>query len=179
METITLYDKKFRIFIKSTVIDEEISKLAQRLNQDLYNQNPLFLCILNGSFMFASDLLKQIDIPGTEVSFMKISSYEGISTSGEIKEIFGLTQDIRDRTVVILEDIIDTGKSMEYLIGYLQKRNPEKIITVTLFHKPDALKYNIPIDYSAIALSNDFVVGRGLDYNELGRNLPDLYIIHE
>lgn len=153
--------------------------MADRLNKDFADSNPLFICVLNGSFMFASDLLKQITIPGTEIAFIKISSYVGTGSTGEVKEVFGLNKDIDGRTVIILEDIVDTGCSMDYLLQYLEKKNPANIVTATLFFKPKALVRNIKVDYHAIELENDFVVGRGLDYEDLGRNLPDLYILKQ
>ena len=127
--------------------------------------------------MFTSDLLKQITIPGTQISFVKFTSYEGTASSGKIHELIGLKEDITGRTVVILEDIIDTGRSMSHLLEYLKTQNPKRILVATLFHKPQAAVCHVPIDYAGITLGNEFVVGRGLDYDGLGRNYPDLYII--
>lgn len=177
MENITLHDKEFRPFIEAAKIDQAISDMAIRMNKELQHESPLFLSILNGSFMFTSDLIKQITIPGTEISFVKVASYSGTCSSGEIKELIGLKENITNRTVVILEDIIDSGRSMSHLLEYLQSKNPRRIIVATLFHKPKAAVCEIPIDYRGIILENDFVVGRGLDYNGLGRNYPDLYIL--
>ena len=178
MKNITLHDKEFRLFIEAEKIDRVISEMAARMNADLQNEKPLFLSILNGSFMFTSDLIKQITVPGTQISFVKVASYCGTSSSGEIKELIGLKEDITDRTVVILEDIIDSGRSMTHLLGYLENKKPKQIIVATLFHKPKAAICHVPIDYSGIELENDFVVGRGLDYDGLGRNFPDLYILN-
>ena len=179
MKNITLHDKEFRPFISSSTIDQAVTKMAIQMNKDLAHDEPLFLSILNGSFMFTSDLIKQITIPGTQISFVKVASYSGICSSGDIKELIGLKEDITGRTVVILDDIIDTGKSMAHLLEYLQARNPKKIIVATLFHKPKAAVCEIPIAYKGIELENDFVVGRGLDYDGLGRNYPDLYILND
>lgn len=179
MENITLYDKTFRPFIPAKRIDEVICDMAQRINRDLQTEQPLFLSILNGSFMFTSDLIKQITIPGTQLSFIKVASYSGTCSSGEVKELIGLKEDLAGRTVVILEDIIDSGRSMGYLLNALQARNPKRIVISTLFYKPKAQVCHVPVDYYGIELENDFVVGRGLDYNGLGRNYPDLYILNE
>lgn len=178
MENITLHDKVFRPFIKAAEIDKVIADMAEQINKDLKEEQPLFLSILNGSFMFTSDLIKQIVIPGTQISFVKIASYCGTSSSGEVKELIGLKEEIAGRTVVILEDIIDSGKSMSHLLEYLKSKNPKQVIVATLFHKPKAAVCHVPIHYSGIELENDFVVGRGLDYDGLGRNYPDLYILH-
>lgn len=178
MENITLHDKEFRPFIKAAEIDRVISEMAGRMNQELQSEKPLFLSILNGSFMFTSDLIKQITIPGTQISFVKVASYTGTCSSGEIKELIGLKEDITGRTVVILEDIIDSGRSMTHLLEYLHGKNPKRVVVATLFHKPKAAVCQVPIDYSGITLENDFVVGRGLDYDGLGRNFPDLYILN-
>lgn len=178
MGNITLHDKEFRPFIEAAEIDQAITRIAGQMNRDLADARPLFLSILNGSFMFTSDLVKQIIIPDTQISFVKIASYDGTSSTGEIKELIGLKEDVQDRTVVILEDIIDTGRSMKYLLEYLQAKNPKRVIVATLFHKPQAAVYQIPISYKGIELGNDFVVGRGLDYDGLGRNYPDLYILN-
>lgn len=177
MENITLYDKEFRPFITAAKIDQIIAEMAAKMNQDLQNDQPLFLSILNGSFMFTSDLIKQITIPGTQISFVKVASYAGTCSCGEVKELIGLKEDITNRTVVILEDIIDSGRSMSHLLEYLHNKNPKRIVVATLFHKPKAAVCQVPIDYSGIELENDFVVGRGLDYDGLGRNYPDLYIL--
>lgn len=177
MEDIKLHDKEFRPFIKASEIDKAIEKIATQMNRDLKEDEPLFLSILNGSFMFTSDLLKLITIPGTEVCFMKIASYTGTSSSGEVKELIGLNANVSGRTIVILEDIIDSGKSMKHLIEQLEQRNPKKIIVATMFFKPKALVCPVDIHYYGMELENDFIVGRGLDYDGLGRNYPDLYIL--
>lgn len=177
MKKVKLHDKEFEILIGSSAIDQAIGHIAQQMNNDLKNDAPIFLSILNGSFMFTSDLLKQITIPGTEVCFMKIASYEGTCSSGHIKELIGFNKDISNRTVVIVEDMIDSGKSMSYLLDYLKQKSPGNIKVATMFYKPKALICPVQIDYCAMELENDFVVGRGLDYDGLGRNLPDLYIL--
>lgn len=179
MVNIKLHDKEFMPFIKAEEIDRVIEKMAEQMNKDLKDSQPLFLSILNGSFMFTSDLIKQITIPGTAISFVKVASYSGTASSGEVKELIGLKEDITGKTVVILEDIIDSGKSMNHLLQYLKSKNVKRVIVATLFYKPKALVCPLNIDYYGIELENDFVVGRGLDYDGLGRNYPDLYILQE
>lgn len=178
MKNITLLDKEFRPLIEAEKIDLAISNMAASMNKDLDGEAPLFLSILNGSFMFTSDLIKQITIPGTQISFIKVASYSGTNSTGEVKELIGLKEDIQGRTVVILEDIIDSGRSMTHLLEYLRNKNPRKVVVATLFHKPKAAIFKVPIDYVGITLENDFIVGRGLDYEGLGCNFPDLYILN-
>ena len=178
MGNITLHDRTFRPFIQAAEIDRVIAEMAERINSDLKEERPLFISILNGAFMFSSDLLKRITIPGTEISFIKVSSYCGTGSSGEVKELIGLKEEIAGRTVVILEDIIDSGKSMSHLLKYLNERCPKQVRIAALFHKPGATVYPVPIDYCGFELENDFIVGRGLDYDGLGRNYPDLYILN-
>ncbi len=178
MKNITLLDKEFRPLIEAEKIDLAISNMAASMNKDLDGEAPLFLSILNGSFMFTSDLIKQITIPGTQISFIKVASYSGTNSTGEVKELIGLKEDIQGRTIVILEDIIDSGRSMTHLLKYLHSKNPRKIVVATLFYKPKAAVFKVPIDYIGITLENDFIVGRGLDYEGLGRNFPDLYILN-
>lgn len=179
MGNIQLHDKRFRPFIGADAIDDAIARMATQMNIGLKDDAPLFLGILNGSFMFVSDLMKHITIPGTQISFVKVASYSGTRSSGEVQELIGLTEEISGRTVVILEDIIDSGRSMSHLLCYLHARKPRKIIVATLFFKPAALVCPVPVDYCGLELGNDFIVGRGLDYNGLGRNYPDLYILDE
>ncbi|MDR1756815.1 MAG: hypoxanthine phosphoribosyltransferase [Culturomica sp.] len=175
MQSITLHDKTFELFLEAPVIDRAIGKMAEQMNRELAGSNPLFLGILNGAFMFASDLMKQITIPGSELCFLKIASYRGTSSGGEIRELIGLDRDPAGRTVVILEDVVDTGKSMQYLLELLKQKEVETIRVASLFFKPKSLICQVPVDYYGLELENDFVVGRGLDYDGLGRNLPDLY----
>lgn len=178
MGNITLHDKTFRPFIKAADIDKAIADMANQMNSDLQAERPLFLSILNGAFMFTADLIKQITIPGTQISFVKTASYCGTRSSGEIKELIGLTENIAGRTVVILEDIIDSGRSMNHLLAYLQNKHPKQVLVATLFYKPQAIVVPVPVHYKGIELGNEFVVGRGLDYDGLGRNYPDLYLLN-
>lgn len=177
MKRIKLHDRDFRLLLAADVIDREIEKVGVLMNRDLAGERPLFLGVLNGAFMFVSDLLKCITIEGTEVSFVKIASYAGVSSTGKVQDIIGLREEIEGRTVVIVEDMIDSGESIMHLKKMLEEKRPKQVKVAAMFYKPNALKYDLTIDYKCIALENDFVVGRGLDYDGVGRNYPDLYII--
>ena len=146
------------------------------MNRDLVGKNPLFLVVLNGSFMFASDLLKLINVP-CEISFIKLSSYSGTQTTSEVKQIIGLTESIKNRNVVIIEDIIDTGITIEHIIEQLKTHETESIRIATCLYKPAAFIKQFSIDYTGIEIPNDFIVGYGLDYNGYARNYPDIYRI--
>ncbi|HBG52654.1 MAG TPA: hypoxanthine phosphoribosyltransferase [Rikenellaceae bacterium] len=177
MERITLQDKSFRTYIPYQEIDKAIEQVARELNSDLLNEDkPVFIGILNGSFMFAADLMKKVNL-NCVVTFVKLASYSGTCSTGKVRELVGLNTDITDRTVVVVEDVVDSGKTIEKLVEDLKKRNPRQIKICTLLFKPDAYRGKIPIDYVCIKIPNDFVVGYGLDYNDLGRQLKDLYVI--
>lgn len=176
MKTIQIKDKQFQLSITNEEIQASIQRIATKINQDLRNEQPIFIGVLNGCFMFMSDLLKKIDIP-CEVSFIKLSSYEGTSTTGTVKQILGLNTDIEGRTVVIVEDIVDTGITMEQLLKNLSNYHPKDIKIVTFLQKPEALQHDIKTDYVAIEIPNDFIVGYGLDYDGFGRNLNEIYTI--
>lgn len=178
MEQITVLDKNFKIYIKNTEIKEIVNHLAMQLCHDLKDKNPLFVPILNGAFIFAGDLLKEINIPA-EVSFMKVASYAGTETTGKTKTLIGLSEKIEGRTVIILEDIIDTGISMKNVLAELKKMNPKELKICTLFHKPEKFKEDFPIDYIGKNIPNAFIVGYGLDYNGYGRNLKEIYQVTE
>ena len=176
MKKVTLKDKSFKTFITADEILKSVHQLAVKINADLKDENPLFLIVLNGSFMFASDLLKKVTIP-CEISFIKLASYHGLSSSGLVNELIGLNEDVTDRTVIILEDIVDTGITLEKIHGIVNSRKVKKIITCTLLFKPDSYKKTMKVDYAGISIGNDFVVGYGLDYDGLGRNLEDIYVL--
>ncbi|MBL4656931.1 MAG: hypoxanthine phosphoribosyltransferase [Flavobacteriales bacterium] len=176
METIRVKDKDFVISIPTEDILKEVHKLAARMNEDLKGQNPLFLAVLNGSFMFAADLLKKIDID-CGISFIKLASYQGTSSTGDVRTLVGLDGDINGRTIVIIEDIVDTGNTIVALIQQLQSFNPKEIKIATLLFKPEAYTKDIKIDYVALEVPNDFLVGYGLDYDGLGRNLESIYTL--
>jgi hypoxanthine phosphoribosyltransferase len=176
MDTILVKDKEFKLFLSSDLIQETIKKVAEKINKDLDGKEPLFLAVLNGSFMFASDLMKQITIP-CEISFVKLASYEGMQQGGKIREVFGLSERIDGRTVVIIEDIIDSGRTMQQLLDSLNTRNPAEIHIATLLFKPAALQCELKLDYVAFEIPNDFVVGYGMDYDGFGRTYGEVYSV--
>ena len=178
MKPITLHNKTFEVFITETEIAAIVHSMAHNINE-VKIKDPLFISVLNGSFMFSSDIMKKITVPNTEISFVKLSSYSGTETTGEVSELIGLGQDIRNRNVIILEDIIDTGITLEKIISLLKKENVADIKVATLLFKPDAYTKDIPIDYIGKSIENKFVVGYGLDYDEIGRNLPHIYRLKE
>lgn len=174
MQTVTLHDKTFELFIAESAIQEAISALAQQINKDYEGKNPLFLGILNGSFLFAADLFRLIE-GHAEISFLKMASYQGTATSGKINELIGINEDISNRHVIIIEDIVDTGITLEKIISDLQTKKPASIAIATLLFKPAAYQKSIPVNYIGIKVANDFLVGYGLDYDGLGRNLKEIY----
>ena len=176
MSTIQIKDKSFTTFITEDEILKDVSRVADEINRDLEGAEPLFLSVLNGSFMFTADLMKRVNIP-CEISFVKLASYQGTSSTGKVKELVGLNEDIEGRTVVIVEDIIDTGFTMERLVETLRARNPKDIRIATLLVKPDKLQVKLDIDYVAMNIPNDFIVGYGLDYDGKGRNYRDIYTV--
>ena len=178
MKKVSLEDKNFKIFIESAKIQEAIDAVSFKINNDFAKSNPIFVCVLNGSFMFASDLIKRFNYD-CEVTFLKVASYEGTQSSGSIKELIGLNESISDRHVIIVEDIVDTGATIEAVVKELELLGPKSIKVSTLLYKPLAYKRTFPIDYAAIEVGNEFLVGYGLDYNGLGRNLEEIYIIEE
>ena len=178
MNTVKVKDKEFALSIPEEKILCEIDRLAAQLNRDLEGKNPLFLCVLNGSFVFAADLFRRITIPA-EITFVKFASYQGTETTGVVKEMIGLSEDIAGRTVVIIEDIVDTGYTMQKLLRDLEARSPEAVHVCTLLLKPEKLKVELDIKYVALEIPNDFIVGYGLDYDGYGRNLRDIYTVVE
>jgi len=171
---ITLHNKTFVPFISENEINQAVKKLAIEISADYKNETPLFLGVLNGAFMYLGELLKNYN-GNCEVSFVKLASYEGTSTSGTMKNLIGLNESIENKHVIVVEDIVDTGHTLEYLMEYLIKMKPKSIKTTSLFFKPEAYKKNIKIDYTGIEIPNKFIVGYGLDYDGLGRNLPEVY----
>lgn len=179
MKKVRIHDKNFQCLLEAARIDAQISRMAGEINRDLAGDNPVFLCVLNGAFMFASDLMKQITLNESEIAFVRIASYAGTTSTGRVDELIGLTAEVAGRTVVIVEDIVDTGRSLRHLQEMLRKAAPKQVKTAALFWKPDALEEAVVVDYKGISLENRFVVGRGLDYDGLGRHLPDLYVLEE
>ena len=173
-QIIKVIDKEFEIFIPNSEIDSAIQKVANQINKDYEHKKPLFVVILNGAFMFAADLMKKLTIE-CEVSFVKLSSYQGMRTTEKVKKIIGLNESIAGRSIIIVEDIIDTGITMEHLLEELGALNPRDIKISTLLYKPDAFRKDYKIDYIGLDIPNDFILGYGLDYDGFARNLPDIY----
>jgi len=174
--TITLHDCSFSSYIFEEEIIARILMLAEQLDQEYADKKPLFLAVLNGSFMFAADLLKRITIP-SEISFIRLASYQDMHSTGKVKEILGLNENIQGRHVIVLEDIVDTGHTVHGLLQQLSDRGAASVEVATLLMKPDCVQHPLDIKYVAKTIPNDFVVGYGLDYNGLGRNLRDIYKI--
>ena len=178
MSIIKVKDKTFKTFIPEDEIQRRVKAVAENINKDLDGQNPLFLAVLNGSFMFAADLMRYITIP-CEISFVKLASYQGTTSTGRVKEIIGINEELQGRTVVIVEDIVDTGKTMKRMLESLGTRNPDSLHICTLLVKPNKLEEDLNIEYAAMEIPNDFIVGYGLDYDQQGRNLRDIYTVVE
>jgi hypoxanthine phosphoribosyltransferase len=176
MSTIQIKDKKFALSIPEAEIQTAVRNVAEAINRDLAETNPLFICVLNGAFMFAGDLMKTVNFP-CEITFIKLSSYDGLYTTGTVKEIIGLNESVVGRTVVVVEDIVDTGITMERILGSLRAKGAKEIRVATFLQKPDALQRDITVDYVAMKIPNDFIVGYGLDYDGYGRNLKDIYTV--
>ena len=178
MRKIKILDKTFRTFIPEDKIQHRVKAVAEKLNEDMEGKNPLLLAVLNGSFIFAADLMRNITIP-CEISFVKLASYQGTTSTGKIKEVIGLNEDLTDRTVIIIEDIVDTGATMKQMIESLGTRNPKSIHICSLLVKPDKLQVPLNIEYVAFEIPNDFILGYGLDYDRQGRQLRDIYVLDE
>jgi len=177
MKQIKIHDKEFKLYLPYEKIRAVVEKMAEQMNSDLAGKNPLFICILNGSFMFAAELFKRIELLESEISFVKLASYNGERTSGAVKELIGLNEEIKGRTVVILEDIVDTGITIDNILKQLAKKEPKEVLIATLLFKPEALQKEIPLHYVGLEIPNDFIVGYGLDYDGYGRNLIDIYSV--
>ena len=176
MDSILVKDRYFKPFIPAAEIAQRVAEVAAEISADFEGRNPLLLAVLNGSFVFAADLARQLTIPFT-ISFIRVSSYEGMESTGELKEVIGLSENIGGRPVIIVEDIIDSGFTMASLLESLRRRNPTEIRVCTLLTKPGNLKADVRIDYSAFSIPNDFIVGYGLDYDGFGRGLKEIYVV--
>ncbi|MFL5762527.1 MAG: hypoxanthine phosphoribosyltransferase [Bacteroidia bacterium] len=176
MSRVVIHGHTFKTKISSSEILKAVNEVAEQINKDLKGKNPLFLSVLNGSFMFAADLMKKVKID-CEISFVKLASYEGTTSTGKVKQLIGLNEELKDRTVVVIEDIVDTGNTIENVWDQLKGLGVQDIRIATLLFKPEAYTKTVPIAYAAIVIPNDFIVGYGLDYKGLGRNLEDIYVL--
>ncbi len=174
MSTIKIKDKTFEVSLPEAQIKARIKELAQQMSRELEGKNPLFLGVLNGAFIFAADLMREMTIP-CEISFVKLASYQGTTSTGTIKEVIGINEDLSGRTVVIVEDIVESGLTIKRMMEQLGTRNPASVQVCTLFFKPDRLKEDLKLDYVAFSIPNDFILGYGLDYDQQGRGLKDIY----
>jgi len=178
MNKVTIKDKTFTVSMPEAQIKARVKELAQQISRDMEGKNPLFLAVLNGAFVFAADLMREMTIP-CEISFVKLASYQGTTSTGKIKEVMGINEDLSGRTVIILEDIVETGLTIRQMIESLGTRNPASVHVCTLFFKPERLKEDIDLKYVAFKIPNDFILGYGLDYDQQGRGLKDLYTLAE
>jgi len=174
MQKVIIDHKEFAVSIPSAKIKDAVKRMAMYINKDFHGETPLFLGILNGSFMFVSDLLKEIKLD-CKVSFVRLSSYSGCSSTGKVKELLGINEDISGKPVIILEDIVETGNTLENIVEKLNTMHPKRLCIATLLLKPGAFSKKIKIDYTGIEIPNDFIIGYGLDYKGFGRNLKDIY----
>ncbi len=178
MGIVKIKDKTFTTSISEIEIKARVKAIAQQISKDMEGKKPLFLGVLNGSFIFAADLMREMTIP-CEISFVKLASYQGTTSTGKVKEVLGINEDLSGRTVIIVEDIVESGQTMKRMIESLGTRNPSSVHICTLFFKPDKLQEELAIDYVAFRIPDDFIVGYGLDYDGLGRELKDIYTIVE
>lgn len=177
-DTIRVHDKQFAPYITEGEIEDQIKKLAGEIGRDYAGKRPLFIAILNGAFMFASDLFKHLDIDA-EICFIKLASYKGTKSTGKVITAIGLDEELYNRDVVILEDIVDTGKTLSEFLPQLNHHHPKSLKIAALLQKPDAMEHDIKVDYSGFTIPNKFVLGYGLDYDGLGRNIPAIYQLVE
>ena len=175
---VQVHDRYFKPFINEEAIQKEVSRVASEMNHDLAGKDPIFLGILNGAFMFASDLYKQLSFP-CQITFLKLASYSGTESTGSVKQLIGINRDLKDRVVVVLEDIVDTGVTLETIIRQLRGYEPKELLVATFLHKPDATIKEVKLDYVGMEIPNDFIVGYGLDYDGYGRNFREIYQLLE
>ena len=178
MDKVNILDKDFKLFISEKQIQEAVEGMARRMNKELKGQKIFLIGILNGCFMFAADLVKHLDLDCT-ITFLKLASYQGTSSTGKVKRLIGLNEDIKGQVVVVLEDIVDTGITLDFIQKQLRGYEPAEIKLATLLYKPNACRQDVSLDYVGIEIPDDFVVGYGLDYNGHGRNLRQIYTVIE
>jgi hypoxanthine phosphoribosyltransferase len=176
MSIVKIKDKTFKTSISEAQIKERIKELAAQISRDFEDKHPLLLGVLNGAFIFAADLMRELTIP-CEISFVKLASYQGTISSGKVKEVLGINEDLHGRHVIIVEDIVDTGRTMKQMIESLGTRNPASVSICTLFVKPDKMEEPLDIAYAAFSIPNEFIVGYGLDYDQEGRGLKEIYTL--
>lgn len=167
----------FEPYLESEKIRSRVKELGAQITKDCRGKRPLLLCVLNGAFAFASDLFRSVDLPDAEISFIRLKSYEGTSSSGVVKEIMGLSEDIAGRTVIVVEDIVDTGKTIYRLVNDLKAKDPAEVKIATLLFKPESLQAPVNPEYVGFNIPSDFIIGYGLDLDGLARNLPDIWVL--
>jgi hypoxanthine phosphoribosyltransferase len=178
MNSVRIHDKEFAVSIPLDMINSRIAELGKKITEDYSGIQPVFLVVLKGAFLFAADLLRNVNLE-CEITFIRVGSYEGTQSTGVVRSILGLSEKIHGKHLVIIEDIVDTGNTIMHLMEELKKSEPVDIKVASLLLKPDALKHNLHIDYVGFSVPNDFLVGYGLDYDGLGRNLKEIYKIVE
>ena len=171
---VQVHDRYFEPFIAEEAIQKEVGRIAMEMNRDLAGKDPIFLGILNGAFMFASDLYKQLNFP-CQITFLKLASYSGTKSTGSVKQLIGINRELKDRVVVVLEDIVDTGVTLETIIRQLSGYEPAEIQVATFLHKPEATVKEVKLDYVGMEIPNNFILGYGLDYDGYGRNFKEIY----
>lgn len=176
MSTVIVNGRTFVTSIPENVIKQRVKEVAQNISRDMDGKNPLLLAVLNGAFIFAADLMREITIP-CEISFVKLASYQGTTSTGKVKEIIGINETLKDRTIIIVEDIIESGLTMKRMVESLGTREPESVHICSLLVKPDKLETELDIEYKAFDVPNDFILGYGLDYDQQGRHLKDIYTL--
>ena len=170
-------DREFKPYLSQEKILAEVDRVARQINQDLAGKTPLFICVLNGAFVFAADLYRRITIP-SEITFMRMKSYEGTQTTGKVRAIGSLVESVEGRTVVVVEDICDSGFTLQHMVAQLYDMGAAEVRVAVLLNKPNARRVEgLTLDYTCLEIPNDFIVGYGLDYNEQGRNLPDIWVV--